>query len=545
LGQNRFSVFSTLPVPTLYPAKENGRSILRIVIPVALIIFLPLFIAPFNDDNELFQGMGWLYHAYGRINYLGLWDQNFPGITQFHSLIISLFGTSPWPNRLIDVGIHLVLTILLSLLVQRLYGRKAGIAVGIIYPFFHMLGGFWAVGQRDDYGSLLILIATIIYLYLYRTSTQKSSIKTSSLFFLCGILMALAINFRPTQGLFALSFAVLILIYGPKRWLSFFSYVLGGVMMWIAILWPQLTTEGGLHSFYVNAILFNTQVFNSSRYRLSFLTYFVRPREIIFDLLIIFWCIRYQQLYGKVAVSDLWQKIKRAPMEVILFALYVLCAKAGVYIMGRGYIAHYQPVIIMGAIFLAILIVPSIDMLRSRRALQYGIIGMLLVLLLGIYAGTRLPAYAKNMVTGKGASLDSLYVAVDGWELVYKQPTDYLLTHGAQGHRLEVYGWSPGLYWRTGCNSSTRFPFFLPLIMKNNNGELADFQKAWQKEYIDSLVQYPPKFLVIGKNSFGFGIFYYQQVAELVDSLPGLRSLINTDYKLDTTMKWWDIYEHR
>lgn len=525
--------------------KENGRSILHIVVPIALVIFLPLVIAPFNDDNELFQGMGWLYHAYDRINYIGLWDQNFPGITQFHSLIISLFGTSPWPNRLIDLGIHLTLTILLSLLLKRLYGRKAGIAVGIIYPFFHMLGGFWAVGQRDDYGSLLILIATIIYLYLYRTSKQVSNIKTSLLFFLCGVLMALAINFRPTQGLFALSLAVLILMYGPKRWVSLVSYACGGILLWVIILWPQLTTEGGLHSFYINAILFNTLVFNSSRYRLSFLSQLLKPRELIFDLLIIFWFIRYQRLYGKVAVSDLWQKIQHAPMEVVLFVLYFICAKAGVFIMGRGYIAHYQPVVIMGSIFLAVLIVPYIEQLRSRQILRYGIIGMLFVLLLGIYSGTRLPSYAKNIVTGKGTSLDSLYVAVDGWELVYKTPADYLLQHGAAGHRLEVWGWSPGLYWRTGCNSSTRFPFFLPLIMKNNNGEYADFQKAWQKEYIDSLVQYPPKFLVIGKNSFGFGIFYFQQAAELVDSLPGLRSLINSDYKLDTTMKWWDIYEHR
>ena len=85
----------------------------------------------------------------------------------------------------------------------------------------------------------------------------------------------------------------------------------------------------------------------------------------------------------------------------------------------------------------------------------------------------------------------------------------------------------------------------LPLIQTDANGVLATFQKSWQHEFIDSLTQVPPKFIVIAKDSMGLGTFYFHDAQTLVDSVVGFRALLDKNYHLDTTMAHWDIYKNR
>src|SRR5205085_9736805 len=57
---------------------------------------------PLGFDNAMYQRMGIDLHDFGRIPYIGSWDQNFPGIFYIHYLIISAFGPSDLSVRWFD-----------------------------------------------------------------------------------------------------------------------------------------------------------------------------------------------------------------------------------------------------------------------------------------------------------------------------------------------------------------------------------------------------------------------------------------------------------
>src|ERR1043165_2314724 len=162
------------------------KRLLSIVIPITLVILLPELLAPFNDDNELFHSMGWLHHAFHRVPYAGLWDQNFPGIVWLHSTIISLFGTSPFAYRAVDLSAHILIASLIVIIINRFYDRKTAIIASVLYSLDYMYGGFWIAGQRDGFGSLLMIVATILFIQVYKSSGQLSVSRSKVNLFLAG-----------------------------------------------------------------------------------------------------------------------------------------------------------------------------------------------------------------------------------------------------------------------------------------------------------------------------------------------------------------------
>ena len=522
------------------------KRLLSIVIPITLVILLPELLAPFNDDNELFHSMGWLHHAFHRVPYAGLWDQNFPGIVWLHSTIISLFGTSPFAYRAVDLSAHILIASLIVIIINRFYDRKTAIIASVLYSLDYMYGGFWIAGQRDGFGSLLMIVATILFIQVYKSSGQLSVSRSKVNLFIAGICMGFAISFRPTQGLFALVLGIVILVYGSQnKWKWAISYLLGIVLVWIAIAFWYLGQPGALSEFYLDAVRFNIEIFNQPQYRPSAILLFIRPREIVYHLVLISWIILYLRRNGLPVIN----RIKTIPMEVMLFAGYYIAAKASVIIMGKYFISHYHPQFVLTAILAAIVLRSIMKSVGDTKVITRSAIGILVILIGWLYSQSMVPPFISNVFAGKGASLHQLHLTkhygTNDWQLEYDAAADYLIQHGAQSNRLEVWGWCPGLYWRTECNSSSRFPLMLPLIQTDANGVLATFQKSWQHEFIDSLTQVPPKFIVIAKDSMGLGTFYFHDAQTLVDSVVGFRALLDKNYHLDTTMAHWDIYKNR
>ncbi|HET9136313.1 MAG TPA: glycosyltransferase family 39 protein [Candidatus Kapabacteria bacterium] len=521
------------------------KRLLFIVIPVILLILLPELLAPFNDDNELFHSMGFLHHAFGRIPYAGLWDQNFPGIVWLHSTIISIFGVSPFVYRAVDLIAQLLIAGLLALTVNRYYGRKPAIIASILYSLDYMYGGFWLAGQRDSFGSLLMLIATMLFIAVRKEPDRHSAVRSSIYLVVAGLCMGAAISFRPTQGLFALVLGVTMLIYGnKKRWKWAASYFCGIIGIWALILFMHLAPAGAVSEFYLDAIRYNIEVFNQPQYRGSPLLLIIRPREIVYHLALIGWLFFYIRKNG---FGNITQRIQKAPMEVMLFAGYYIAAKAGVIIMGKYFISHYHPQFVLTAILGALVIKSIIAAFGDSKLVNRSAIAVLVVLIGWFYAQSMVPPFLSNVFAGKGTSLHELHetkhYGTNDWQLEYDAASNYLLAHGAAGNRLEVWGWCPGLYWRTGCNSSSRFPIMLPLIQTGHDGKLTSYQHDWQQEFIDSLTKVPPKFIVIAKDSMGLGTFYFHDAQTFIDSVKGFRDLLTSNYRLDTMMAHWDIFQ--
>ena len=530
----------------MFFVNRNARetlSLIRWSFCVSLVILLPEFVAPLNHDSELYQSIGWLYSVFGRIPYLGSWDQNFPGIFYLHSSIISLFGVSPFAFRTVDVTAHLLTAILVALIVHRRYDRWTAIGASALCSLDYMYGGYWLAGQRDGFGSLLIVLATVSYLFARDNYPGRSPVWC---LILSGIFVGSAIAFRPTFGLMGAALAVAIVLYErEKRWQWFTSYIAGGVIIWILILWPYLIRPGALEEFYLATVRFNLEI--HAQYRQSALLLVTRPREIAYDLLLGVWCLQYISHRGWPTLQRLKGAFKSMPLETMLFIVYYVAAKATVVIMGKYFISHYDPQTVLNGILASRVLRSALRDFRSYSVIRFGY-GIAFAFLIGLlYASSMVPAFVHNIIKGRGASLRALHTyhhyALNDWELEYDVAADYLDRHGARGNPIEVWGWSPGLYWRAGATVSNRFMFFLPLVMPRRDGTFASFQRAWRREFIDSLDRVPPKFIVIAKDSMGLGVFYFHPAAALVDSVPGFRQLLNSKYRLDTVMPHWDVYQ--
>lgn len=495
--------------------------------------------------------MGWLHHAYGRLPYLGLWDQNFPGIVQLHSLVISIFGVSPFGFRLVDFLAQFATCILMAVILHRRYGKFVALAAPSLFALDYMIGSYWLSGQRDGFGSLAVLAATAIYLSLRSSPLKERKILSYIGMFAAGTFMAIAFDLRPTQIFLAIALAVAVIIYDKKyRWEWLLCYTLGGLTVIGSIVIQYAAQPGVLGEFWQDAIRFNTEVFTLPQYTFPwYRMLFFRPREIVYNLVVILWCVQYVRSKRVPVFHGFGNRLKNAPVESTLFLMYYIASKAGVIMMGKFFIGHYHPQLILNAILAALVLNYVIQLFNKYRVVKYIPALILAVLTVRIYALSQIPPITKNIINSREFRLDKIRVRnpydVNDWEEEYGKTSDYLLRHDARGNRLEVWGWCPGLYWRTGCNSSSRFPFMLPLIMTGKHGEYTDFQRKWQREFMDSLTLAPPKFVVIAVDSFGINQFYYHTSYQLVDSVPGFRRLLDTGYTLDTSMSQWYIYKNK
>src|SRR5207237_10481267 len=97
------------------------------------------------------------------------------------------------------------------------------------------------------------------------------------------------------------------------------------------------------------------------------------------------------------------------------------------------------------------------------------------------------PAFVSNALVGKAVSTRELHrdhpIGADDWENECRRVTDYLELRGARGGAMEVWGWAPGLYWRTGTHPSSRFMMMIPLVMTGSSNTLTDYQRDWQREF--------------------------------------------------------------
>jgi hypothetical protein len=215
--------------------------------------------------------------------------------------------------------------------------------------------------------------------------------------------------------------------------------------------------------------------------------------------------------------------------------------------MGKYFIHHYELAMVLTAI-LASRVIGSFFSSMPNPAIARAIcLPVLLALVMRLYAVSMVPTFVSNVFAGKRVSPRDLHLArsekPDDWELQCDQITDYLERQGVRGGAIEVWGWAPGLYWRTGTHPSSRFMMMIPLVMKGPYMRLRDYQLAWQREYLDSLRSDPPKFIVIAKDTMGLHTFYDQRADVLIDIIPGFRALLDSAYRLDTAMRIWDVYK--
>ncbi len=100
---------------------------------------------------------------------------------------------------------------------------------------------------------------------------------------------------------------------------------------------------------------------------------------------------------------------------------------------------------------------------------------------------------------------------------------------------------SPGPRWRIDRPFATPYTTVLTLITALPDGTFTPYQKIWQEEYVDSLRSKRPKFYIVDNPAVPHN---EPTTLDLLYKLPGLKQWLQEDYRTDTIIGNYVLFEH-
>jgi hypothetical protein len=106
----------------------------------------------------------------------------------------------------------------------------------------------------------------------------------------------------------------------------------------------------------------------------------------------------------------------------------------------------------------------------------------------------------RSFVKGK-FSIESAYAYFGPTQGMQEQSTiaSYLTYHTSPNEFIEVIG-DPGVSWRVARRESIRFTREWDFLFTARSGQTTDYQREWRAEYLQSLQQTSPRYIVIARD---------------------------------------------
>jgi hypothetical protein len=482
---------------------------------------------PFNNDNALFAYMSALLLE-GRLPYIGSWDQNFPGILLIHTPQILLFGRSQLAFHVWDILIQLIGAYYLFRLGLRLGGRQAAFLAPVICAFYYVQQGLWMAGERDTYVSILLLAA------IYHASDHY---KLSRRAILAGVLLGVAMLFRPTFGLLVPCFLIYLLL--ERRKPAELTRFATGATIPVLILAVIYLLAGGLDEFYAATISFNTAVYIGQGSIFSFW----EP-------------VRFYLLVVPFAIYGLWSLYKTDRNITLLIALCFAAAIVSIILLYRHSVYHYHPAmtlfLLLGAIGFGGVIARILESARSRTAklaLQLASV----TVVLGFFTvqtlrGNTIKTVLGDLFTGKIKSLDHAYSYYEGSPdfgvHVQKAVGEYLRTHTTCGDAVQMFGPYSYPQYYSHTSTASRFQTLHALTMRREGDRLTPHQTAWRREYLADLARVQPMYFIVCDAPDAFRQFYAGRLGHeiLKDDMTEVGEWLAKNYLRDTVIGAFTIY---
>jgi hypothetical protein len=481
---------------------------------------------PFNNDNALFAYMSALLLK-GRLPYLGSWDQNFPGILLIHTPQILLFGRSQLAFHLWDILLQLVGAYYLFRLGLRWGGRPAAFLAPVIGAFYYVQQGLWMAGERDTYISILMLAAIFLVTDRHRLSRPAM---------LTGVLLGLAILFRPTFGLLVPAFIVYLLM--ERRGMELGRLGFGVALPLLGLVLIYLLA-GGLTDIYEATILFNTSIYIGQGSVFSFW----EP-------------VRFYAPVVPFALFGLWQLLKNDRSAAILCTLCFAASVASIILLFRHSVYHYHPAMTIFLLMGAIGIGRLINALTDRASSRVGKISIQLVAMAVVLAffsiqtlrGNTIKTVLTNILNGKITSLDQSYDYYEGSPefgvQVQKAVGEYLISHTSPGDPVQMFGPYSYPQYYSQTSTASRFQTLHALTMRREGDSLTSQQTVWRAEYLSDLERVRPKFFIVCDAPDAFRQFYAGRLGHeiLREDMTEVGEWLAQTYSQDTAIGAFTIY---
>lgn len=522
---------------TPYPHYLNDKG-LGVVLGVSALFFILVLIEPLGTDNAVLHSIALDFVNRSQVPYIGSWDNNFPGIMLLHALSIMMLGPSGLAFRIFDVFIQLAFVGFFYRFLSRWLTARTAVIAAILYSFYYVAGSTYLFGQQDGYGMMFVLVGTAFVL----DKGERMRFRSPSII-VGALITGLSILMRPTFLLYPAIVSIYLLLDSNgeiqlrevMRGATFLAISL--VPIAILILCYAMIPNG-LTAFFNSTIRFNLDVYT----KLSGGSFWIEIART--GLLVPFAAYAAFQVYGlkiKVPITH-WDKG--------LYFAFLFAGLFTVVLMGKFWRYQFAPFFIVLIPLSAI----GIEYVTSRfigplRRYYATVIALLLCSFIQ-YNPTAPLAFSLGLLTHHDP-FESATLARRTDSLTGAKPEhatlEYLNRPENRNAKIEICGFDP--YLRLDLNRAIVGPYvtFHALAFRTdatNSGipHYTDYQRVWQKNYVERLTQAMPKFIVLGRHQ---SFWYIHDVYnDCLRYLPGFDSLLMTNYRLDTAFGGFQVYRH-
>ena len=509
---------------------------LGVVFGVSALSFILVLVEPLGADNAVLHSMALDFVERSKVPYIGSWDNNFPGIMLLHVLGIMMFGPSGLAFRIFDALIQLAFVGFFYRFLSRWLSTRTAAIAAILYSFYYVAGNTYLFGQQDGYGIMFVLAGTAFVIY----GEDRTEFSWISIIF-GALVTGLSILMRPTFLLYpAIVSMYLLLDVNGKIQLRRF---LRGALFFALSLLPigiLLLCYGmipnGLTDFYNSTIRFNLDVYT----KLAGGSFWIEIART--GLLVPFAVYAIVQIYRSRIQTPISIRHKRLYFALLFAGLFT------VVLMGKFWRYQFAPFFIILIPLSAIGIEYITRRFASPLRKYYATVIALLLCSFVQYNPMAPLAFSLGLLTHHdpfesaafARRIDSLTGAKPE-----RAALEYLNRPENRNATIEICGFDP--YLRLDLNRPVAGPYvtFHALAFRTdatNSGfpHYTEYQRTWQKSYVELLKQAKPKFIVLGRHQ---SFWYIHDVYDdCLRYLPGFDSTIMVNYRLDTTFGGFQIF---
>ncbi len=513
-------------IPVFNERRRPDRRSCAFAVVAATIILSVTLLFPLGFDNDVYESMAWTLYAYHGLPYIASWDMNFPGIVFVHWASIALFGASDFGFRLFDFLVHIAMAAFFYRVLRHWLSPRAAIFGTLLFALYYA-GGEWGLyGQRDTYASFFLLGALAWFLPL-RDHEKRVDVYG----FATGLFCGAALLVRPTYVFFGVSF--LVLLWSAARSPRTIMLYLGGCILPLAaFLVPYAFVPNGIAQVYDSVVRFNLDVYSFVQVPVNL------------------WSNGRAPIYLFALAGAGFALRNSSRREVLLFLLLAASAILSPIIMGKYFLYHFDPFVLLAIGFAAY----TFDIVIGRRSviwIQNVVAGGALLLFAYFYY----PRHMIKLFWGKMATSSAPLEAT--YEASYPQPQLYGLRAQQEvinfvnrnlmaDKPVEYVSLFPSLRWRLARPEATRFTTVLPIASSTifDNVPSPGFIIDWQREFSDSIQQERPTFLITSNTNVSWP-FAHATADSALHSIPGFDRMIAERYRLDTVIQGFSIYRLR
>jgi hypothetical protein len=336
--------------------------------------------------------------------------------------------------------------------------------------------------------------------------------------------MGIALSFRPTFILLALSIVALLLIV-KRPFKEILLFFVGASLPWIIILVPYAIVPNGLFQFYESTIEMNLKIYGQARASYDWLGLLRHP---------LVFCAIFSLLPAR--KTSAFRKIPNVVRLLILF--FLVSAILNIAVMGKFLVYHFDPFFVIVAPMAArgIENVASYFKIVTVRAIVVGVVTLILFRLL--YPFDLLHDFRKALEVGDRHPVHTV------WEEVKNSPdfglareeevTNYIERNSERSDRIEVVSIMSALRWRIDREEVSRFTTMQAYGFRLPGQNFIPFELGCQHELLDSLKRIVPRYLLLATEPQGMEMLNRETPEACFMAIPGMNDLMKTHYLLDT-----------